>query len=97
MTHGLQLLPQQSPAAGFAGLLSLIAALRRADSRTGASRDLRRRVNVGECFRASLLDVVAIATGHCVKVGHVQHVCKSPGLEPKFRPYERSIVVLYIP
>ncbi|KAI1856013.1 hypothetical protein JX265_011910 [Neoarthrinium moseri] len=59
MTHGLQLLPQQSPAAGFVGFSSLIAALKRADSRAGASRDFRRRAKVGECFRASKAVAVA--------------------------------------
>lgn len=58
ITQGLQLLPQQSPAAGFNGFSWQLAAVISAVSRTGASLDFRRRANVGECFRASI--VVAV-------------------------------------
>jgi hypothetical protein len=57
MTHGLQLLPQQSPAAGFEGFSLPIAAFKSAASRIGASRDFRRRANDGECFCASMVAV----------------------------------------
>ena len=48
ITQGSQLLPQQSPAGGFIGLVGDEAAASRAFSRIGAGRALRSFVRVGE-------------------------------------------------
>lgn len=64
MTHGLQLLPQQSPAGGLTGFSSPVAAFSSAFSRIGASRDFSSRAKVGECFPASAAVLLpAIAPG----------------------------------
>lgn len=62
MTHGLQLLPQQSPAAGLTGFSALAAAARRAVSRIGARRDFSRRVRVGESVWRSFFEGMGTIT-----------------------------------
>ena len=63
MTQGLQLLPQHSPAGGFSGLVSDVAAEIRTVSRDGAKRDFRSFRRVGEeCF-GCVDDMMGVGVG----------------------------------